>query len=897
MHADETPPRRPSALGASPARRRLVWSISVAAGAVLVAGMGLPSFARPDLEADPTSSGLATSAQQGGADAFKKAAARTTAENVASSPAEQLPHTHSGATLTSDGHAHDHSDPATKNLISRSVSDSSDPLTQDPTTAEEAADNTATVAARRYTNEPTILPGPKPEPRRTNPEDRYAMAGGCYALASGDRWVQRSGDGFAATAGRLGGAEPFHFQATDLGKYLLYATQQDFLSAGSGDPIGVTGASGVVAADKPSESADWTVTKRNGRFRFRLPDAGKALGVDPGGDLVLADTPAAFTLRLTGSCAHWPEVRTNVSGRPHVGENSYDEVRGYADAHTHGMAFEFLGGDVHCGRPWHPYGVEYALVDCPDHTATDGKGAAMESFLSGDYDGHDPVGWPTFKDWPAPDSLTHEGTYYKWLERSWRGGLRVFVNLLVENDQLCNLYPIKHNSCDDMDSIRLQAKRMKELERYVDAQSGGPGEGWYRIVHSPFEARKVVNEGKLAVVMGIETSVVFGCSTKAGVPQCTADDIDRQLDEVHKMGVRQMELVNKFDNAMAGVAGDNGSTGVLVNSANFLETGSFWRMETCPSTYGDGVHDKEQYAVPREVSDRDPLFGAIMDVYGDSAPRPPVYPGAPHCNAMGLTDLGKFAIEGLAKRKMLFDPDHMSVLARKASLDLVEQMGYPGILSSHSWSTPDAYPRISKLGGFIAPYAGDSTGFVNKWKYHVGRADQRYYFGLGYGADINGLGAQGDPRGADAENPVTYPFRGLGGVTVKKQHSGERIYDINVDGVAHYGLYPDWIEDLRHLAGDDIVQDMARGAEAYLQTWERAVGVTANSCTGGSRVLPVSTFRDLPRGATTRKVLLAVGQPDARVGDAFTYCARKQNGARTKVRVEFTPAGHLTRVG
>jgi hypothetical protein len=246
---------------------------------------------------------------------------------------------------------------------------------------------------------------------------------------------------------------------------------------------------------------------------------------------------------------------------------------------------------------------------------------------------------------------------------------------------------------------------------------------------------------------------------------------------------------------------------------------------------------------------------------------------------------------------MLFDPDHMSVLARKASLDLVEQMGYPGILSSHSWSTPDAYPRISKLGGFIAPYAGDSTGFVNKWKYHVGRADQRYYFGLGYGADINGLGAQGDPRGADAENPVTYPFRGLGGVTVKKQHSGERIYDINVDGVAHYGLYPDWIEDLRHLAGDDIVQDMARGAEAYLQTWERAVGVTANSCTGGSRVLPVSTFRDLPRGATTRKVLLAVGQPDARVGDAFTYCARKQNGARTKVRVEFTPAGHLTRVG
>ena len=49
-------------------------------------------------------------------------------------------------------------------------------------------------------------------------------------------------------------------------------------------------------------------------------------------------------------------------------------------------------------------------------------------------------------------------------------------------------------------------------------------------------------------------------------------------------------------------------------------------------------------------------------------------------------------------------------------------------------------------------------------------------------------------------------------------------FDINTDGVANYGLYPDWIEDLRHLAGDEIVNDMGRGAEAYLEMWERAAG-------------------------------------------------------------------------
>ena len=31
------------------------------------------------------------------------------------------------------------------------------------------------------------------------------------------------------------------------------------------------------------------------------------------------------------------------------------------------MAFEFLGGGAHCGRPWDRFGAPYALVDCEDH--------------------------------------------------------------------------------------------------------------------------------------------------------------------------------------------------------------------------------------------------------------------------------------------------------------------------------------------------------------------------------------------------------------------------------------------------------------------------------------------------------------------------------------------------
>ena len=125
-----------------------------------------------------------------------------------------------------------------------------------------------------------------------------------------------------------------------------------------------------------------------------------------------------------------------------------------------------------------------------------------------------------------------------------------------------------------------------------------------------------------------------------------------------------------------------------------------------------------------------------------------MYGATPHCNNRGLTDLGAYTIRGMVKRHMIFDPDHMSVSGRKASLDLLESIKYPGVVSSHSWATPDAYPRIYQLGGFITPYAGDSTGFVEKWRKHLTWADPRYYWGIGYGADMNGLGAQGDPRGA-----------------------------------------------------------------------------------------------------------------------------------------------------
>ena len=751
---------------------------------------------------------------------------------------------------------------ADKNAISRAGELGA--ATHDPTTAVARAAAERYVARERALPDPVLTSVPVREPRRLHPEDRYALAGGCYTLVPG--------------------GEPTFFKATDLGEYLLYAADRTFVVAGGQH------------ADAPSADTVWRIAAAGGgRYSFHNATGTLAL-----------DGTTRFLPTRAGGCTAYPEAQVDVTGRPHAGVTPYQEVRGYVDAHTHGMAFEFLGGDAHCGRPWHRYGAPYALVDCPDHTVTGGYGGVLESVLSGKPH-HDPVGWPTFKDWPAPDSLTHEGTYYRWLERSWRAGQRIFVNLLVENDQLCTLYPIKHNSCDDMDSIRLQAHDMEAMQDYVDAQFGGPGRGFYRIVRNPWQARKVINAGKMAVVMGIETSVPFGCTFKAlpggDVPACDVDDIARQVDEVKRLGVRQMELVNKFDNALSGIAGDEGEVGAAVNAANFLETGTFWDMRHCDPDPA-GAHDRDQLAAPDiSAGQQDALFGAVAALFGPlHLPAAPVYPPPDHCNARGLTTLGEYTIRTLAQEHIVFDPDHMSVTARTAALDQIDDLGYHGVVSSHSWSTPDAYPRIYEEGGFITPYAGDSTGFVAKWRTHVGWADRHYYWGIGYGADMNGLGAQGDPRGSDAPDPVTYPFRGLGGVRVAQQHAGERVYDVNVDGVAQYGLYPDWIEDLTHVAdagraGDGALlrDDLERGAEAYLQMWERAEGVAPDSCRNPDLRRALRTVSTLVRpGMTTQQVMQAVGQPYERLGTTYRFCARTSTDPRVEVTVRFSPSGRVT---
>jgi hypothetical protein len=245
----------------------------------------------------------------------------------------------------------------------------------------------------------------------------------------------------------------------------------------------------------------------------------------------------------------------------------------------------------------------------------------------------------------------------------------------------------------------------------------------------------------------------------------------------------------------------------------------------------------------------------------------------------------------MVERGVIFDPDHMSARARHDALDVVEAAGYSGVVSSQSWADDLVHRRVISLGGVVTPSADDAPDFVEQWRRERAWADDRFTFGFGVGSDVHGFAAQGGPRGADAETPVTYPFTGFGGVRVGRQVSGERVFDLNVDGVAHYGLYPDWFHDLGQLAGPAITADLERGVEAYLQLWERAVGVPPDGCRPDVAGPAHADLRALPRGTTPEEVLAGLGQPGDRSDGRFVYCLA--DGRRASVHFDDVGLTHV----
>ena len=599
----------------------------------------------------------------------------------------------------------------------------------------------------------------------------YGLAGRCVALAP-------SG----------GGAPPLKvsMKATGLGTFLMQNTAGQLLGA-RGSAIAEVGGPEVAG-----RGAEWAPRHVRGTvFTLRATATGAGLG--------------RFSLTPATGCRPFPEADLGVTGTPASSRGPHGTVRGIVDAHVHLTADMRAGGDVFGGEPFDRFGIVRALgQDAAVHGA-DGSGDVTGNLLRDGvpFGTHDTRGWPTFTGWPTNDTNTHEQVYYKWLERAWRGGLRLAVAQTVEDAELCRIEPRRRYSCDETRAIRGQVARLRALRDYIDAQSGGPGKGWFRIVTSPAQARRVIRSGRLAVVIGMESSFPLGCRAQPGVRPCTAAQADRRLDALRRLGVSSMFVAHWADNGLGGAAVEGGTKGKFINAMQRVDVGHYFRVGRCPSARQGEVLEPLSALEISVLSQFYPATKALAEV---PAPR---YPAGRRCNVRGLTPLGEHVVRRMMREGMLIEADHLSERARDRLLQITGARGYP-VVSGHTdtggtWSAREL-AQLRAAGGVSSQRLAEPAALARAIVARPG----------GLGTDTGGFASLPGPHA------LSYPFH-LAGQTFTRQQTGERSFDLATDGVAHYGLLPDLLAaTARAPQGRRALAILDGSAERYLRMWERA---------------------------------------------------------------------------
>lgn len=720
----------------------------------------------------------------------------------------------------------------------------------------------------------TATPSTSPDPQSA----AYELADACVRLSmepDGDeQWVSAKNLRKYVVESKQLDATKFTMKASDLGTFLLYDTDRGYLAANDKRITRETVLESDVylVEDGYVSGAEWNVSHVDEpKAGFTLQHRRTHKYVNSDLDLVedVADA-AVFRIQRTDGCVGHPELSLDATGE--VQKTTYDDgtLYGFVDTHSHILTnFGFGGGGVAHGAAFHRLGVEHAMGDCELFHAPEGRadflgwgfgrGAEAEidevSIINLLFTGrlsepaHATDGWPTFSDWPSQTSATHQTQYWRWLERAWLGGLRLVVQHAVSNEAFCELmvntgFQPGRWDCRDMLNIDRQLEEVHVMERYIDAQYGGPGRGFFRVVESPAEAREVIAGGKMAVLLGIEVPNLFDCylSPREDSPVCDDAHIESQLDHYYDLGVRVMFPNHKYDNAFTPGDGHRG----IVELGNFVTT-SHWSnyVEDCPDVdtsfdrgsvqFGGLNAPRDEYLSeapnPRIELDEEPLRALLPYV---SLVREPALEGD-WCQKAGLTAAGETLIAGMMKRGMIVELDHLPRRSYQDAFKMLEDANYPGAAGTHGVTNSGKLYELGGVGKTSLRRCADPDDPGSMFERFASRREMiREHGGFeaqGFGFDLNGLAGVPDSRfGPDAnceqpqQDPVTYPFTSFGGdVTFTQPYMGERIVDFNTEGMIHIGLVPELIEDARRTGvSDEDLDFVFKSAEGYIRMWEAA---------------------------------------------------------------------------
>lgn len=708
--------------------------------------------------------------------------------------------------------------------------------------------------------------------------DAFGFANGCYAIEAVDpatgtsKFMRRAGPNYVFTADLLVDAVSMYMKPADLGVYLFRDADDGHLSS--------TGAvirreenlqSDITLIDDSFQSrAEWTLEPSCATpGEFHLRSVRDKTYISPASLTSEVVNAYDIVLHERFDCAEFPELTVDATGT--VVPNTWGDgsVFGFVDTHSHILSnFAFGGGGIFHGAPFHRLGVEHAMTDCSAFHGVDGRqdlfgfgfdegdnidpDILFDLFINAETPGfnHATAGYPDFTQWPSGHfSSTHQTQYYKWLERAWLSGLRLVVQHATTNQIICDflkgrgVQPVRYE-CNDMVAVDRIIDETYNMERYIDAQAGGPGLGFFRIVTTPQQARDVINAGKMAVILGIETANIFDCFLvpPPGFATCDEATVVAKLDEYYARGVRALFPVHKYDNGFSAGDGDK----VFIELGNFINSGHYNNFTTDCDSSIPTVFDKGGLGFPGINMPRVDYFAPPpydLSGFGDNPigtlfdflpalSEPAV--GGDYCQNAGLTPLGGFLVDEMMKRGMILEIDHLPRRSYGAVFDTLEAADYPAS-GSHGLNNSGALYALGGVSKTGFNRCGDPATPGTMVQRLTDRVDlitaNGGYPAEGFGFDLNGFAGAPGPRfgpeavcGSPQANPITYPFTSYAGdVTFEEPSVANRTLDFNTEGLVHIGMVAELIEDVRRDGATDTeLEPLFRSAEGYIRMWKKA---------------------------------------------------------------------------
>ena len=591
------------------------------------------------------------------------------------------------------------------------------------------------------------------------------------------------------------------------------------------------------------------------------------------GLLVACNANTASSDTSTGTTASETTTTSETTASPTTGNTTNDTtgaplppLQGIADLHLHMFAEEAFGGGWFHGSHQGP--GEDALAPCDggepgDHArlqadlapllgacegitlaelgalvplvsviASDGGGEVVGEYVStipgstGDTGKHEDRshGWPDFAGWPRWDVIAHQQVWEEQLHDAYEAGLRIEVMSAVSFDWLCRALPpenLARPQCDEMEDVRLQLQMAHEFVARND---------WAEIALTAADARRIVEEDRLAIVLSVEASHIMG-----------EGDWRPQLEELYALGVRTLQPVHQLNSRFAGAAHHN----TIFHIAQ----------------YAENCHIDEDCA----------LTGASVtlgfDVDKDCK------------NTLGLTDEGKQLISEMMDRGMLLDVAHMSEKGVGEVRDLAFARDHYPIYLSHGHlrdimtkerqreekTTPPWIAQVVRqTGGLIGLRTGheevntyDPSSVENTCHGSSRSFAQAYDFGrlglkvpLALGSDLNGFIQQVRPRFGPDACSASFPTEAT--CQAREQTmAGPPPLGSGFDeaGFGHIGLLTELLADLDQLGSDTA--PLRNSADNFVRMWERAEGARSGPAdpaddidVSGITVLPVHALRE-----------------------------------------------------